>query len=210
MTTIFISDDHKLIRDTWSIILNRDKRFKVIGTSSDSAETVKKCRKLKPDILLTDINMKPFSGIEATRLIRRICPQTRIIAVTMHNQPGIAKKMLQAGAMGYVTKNSSAKEMTDAIAEVSAGNIYVCTEIKELLSVYEKDTDGLSGAHLLTEREIEVINLVTQGCSSKDISEALDISFRTVETHRHNVLKKLKIKNSISLIEFMNSHAIHI
>ena len=106
MITILIADDHKLIRETWAFILNRDARFKVIGSSSNSEEAVKMSEEKQPDIVLMDINMTPYSGIEATRRIREVSPQTRIIGVTMHTQPAYAKKMLQFGASGYVTKNS--------------------------------------------------------------------------------------------------------
>lgn len=205
MITIIIADDHKLIRETWAYILNRDARFKVIGSCSDSEEVVKMSEQKQPDIVLMDINMTPYSGIEATRRIREVSPQTRIIGVTMHTQPAYAKKMLQYGASGYVTKNSSKEEMIKAIIEVSKGSKFVCEEIKDLLMEAQDDPASVSAINTLTEREMEVINLIKQGCSSKDISLKLDISIKTVEVHRHNILKKLKLKNAASLIHFMNS-----
>lgn len=205
MISIVIADDHKLIRETWTYILNRDSRFKVIGSCSNSEEAVKMCSELKPEIVLMDINMTPFSGIEATRRIREVSPNTRIIGVTMHTQPTYAKKMLQLGASGYVTKNSSKEEMFNAILEVSRGNKYICEEIKELLAEAQEDPSAIAAINTLTEREMDVINLIKQGSSSKDISMRLDISIKTVEVHRHNILKKLKLKNAASLIHFMNS-----
>ncbi len=208
MISILIADDHKLIRETWTYILNRDSRFKVIGSCSNSEEAVKMSEELQPQIVLMDINMAPFSGIEATRRIREASPDSRIIGVTMHTQPTYAKKMLQLGASGYVTKNSSKEEMFNAILEVSKGNKFICEEIKELLSEAQEDTTAISAINTLTEREMDVINLIKQGSSSKDISLKLDISIKTVEVHRHNILKKLKLKNAASLIHFMNSSTV--
>jgi DNA-binding NarL/FixJ family response regulator len=208
MISILIADDHKLIRETWTYILNRDSRFKVVGSCSNSEEAVKMSEELQPQIVLMDINMAPFSGIEATRRIREASPNSRIIGVTMHTQPTYAKKMLQLGASGYVTKNSSKEEMFNAILEVSKGNKFICEEIKELLSEAQEDTTAISAINTLTEREMDVINLIKQGSSSKDISLKLDISIKTVEVHRHNILKKLKLKNAASLIHFMNSSTV--
>ena len=208
MIHILIADDHKLIRETWTYILNRNPRFKVIGCCSNSEESVRMSEEMKPDVVLMDINMGPFSGIEATRRIREVSPSTRIIGVTMHSQPAYANKMLQLGASGYVTKNSSKDEMVNAIMEVSRGNKFICSEIRELLSEATENRDAVSAINTLTEREMEIINLVRQGSSSKDISLKLEISIKTVEVHRHNILKKLKLKNAASLIHFMNTSSL--
>src|ERR1700676_1477905 len=204
MISILIADDHKLIRETWTYILNRDARFKVIGSCSNSEDAVRMSEQKHPNVVLMDINMTPFSGIEATRQIREVSPDTRVIGVTMHSQPAYAKKMLQFGALGYVTKNSSREEMVNAILEVSKGNKYVCEEMMEIINESVEDPGSLSAINTLTEREMDVINLIRQGSSSKDISIKLEISIKTVEVHRHNILKKLKLKNAASLIHFMN------
>jgi DNA-binding NarL/FixJ family response regulator len=208
MISILIADDHKLIRETWTYILNRDSRFKVIGSCSNSEEAVRMTEQKHPNVVLMDINMVPFSGIEATRQIKEISPETRVIGVTMHSQPAYAKKMLQIGASGYVTKNSSKEEMVTAILEVSKGNKFVCEEIKDLISETTDDSAIQSAINTLTEREMDVINLIRQGSSSKDISVKLNISIKTVEVHRHNILKKLRLKNAASLIHFMNTSTI--
>jgi DNA-binding NarL/FixJ family response regulator len=205
MISILIADDHKLIRETWTVILNGDPRFNVIGSCSNAEEAVQMSRQKHPQVILMDINMTPFSGIEATRQIREVSPESRVIGVTMHSQPAYARKMMQLGACGYVTKNSSKEEMFNAILEVSLGNKFVCEEIKELISESIEAPSPASPINSLTEREMDVINLIRQGNSSKDISMKLEISIKTVEVHRHNILKKLKLKNSASLIHFMNS-----
>src|ERR1700712_1545911 len=207
MITILIADDHKLIRETWSFILNSDPRFKVIATCSTADEVLHLARQLHPDVILMDINMGAHSGMEATAKIKEVWPGARIIGVTMHSQPAFARKMLQVGASGYVTKNSSKEEMVTAILEVSKGNEYVCEEIKDLISESTDEPDAQAAINTLTEREMHVINLIRHGSSSKDISAKLSISIKTVEVHRHNILKKLKLKNAASLIHFMNNSA---
>jgi DNA-binding NarL/FixJ family response regulator len=205
MISILIADDHKLIRETWTYILNSDTRFKVIGSCSNSEDAVKMSKQKHPNVVLMDINMIPFSGIEATRQIREVSPQSYVIGVTMHSQPSYAKKMMQHGASGYVTKNSSREEMVNAILEVSKGNKFLCEEIKELITESNQDPKALSAINTLTEREMDVVNMIVQGSQSKDISAKLNISIKTVEVHRHNIFKKLNLKNSVALIHFMNN-----
>ncbi|MGZ5192217.1 MAG: response regulator [Flavisolibacter sp.] len=206
--SVLIADDHKLIRDTWSFILNNDPRFQVIAECGDSEQAVEAAKVKRPNIVLMDINMMPISGFEATEKIRKVSPASKIIGVSMHSQPAYAKKMLQIGAKGYVTKNSSKEEMMKAILEVHQGNKYICEEIKNNISelVLEENKD-VPNVNALTEREIQIINLIKDGQSSKEIAGNLNISLKTVEVHRHNVLKKLKLKNSASLVNFINNTA---
>lgn len=206
--TVMIADDHKLIRETWSYILSNDDRFEVIAECGDSEHAVEVAREKKPQIVLMDINMMPISGFEATERIRKVSPVSKVIGVSMHSQPAYAKKMLQIGARGYVTKNSSREEMIKAILEVQEGNKYVCEEIKNNISelILEENKD-VPNVNALTEREIQIINLIKEGQSSKEIAAHLNISLKTVEVHRHNVLKKLKLKNSASLVNFINNTA---
>lgn len=206
--SILIADDHKLIRETWSFILNNDARFIVVAECGDSEQAVEMARTKKPQIVLMDINMTPISGFEATEKIRKVSPGSKVIGVSMHSQPAYAKKMLQIGARGYVTKNSSKEEMITAIMEVHAGNKYICDEIKNNISelVLEENKD-VPNVNALTEREIQIINLIKEGQSSKEIAHSLNISLKTVEVHRHNILKKLKLKNSASLVNFINNVA---
>jgi DNA-binding NarL/FixJ family response regulator len=212
MIKILIADDHKLIRETWTYILNNDtdSRFKVVASCEDAEAAITLTREKRPDVILMDINMVPFSGMEATRRIRELWPQSRIIGVTMHSQPSYARKMLQIGASGYVTKNSSREEMMEAIVEGHHGNKYVCNEIKEIIQQAEEHPIALSGVNSLTDREMDIINLIKSGASSKEISTELQISLKTVEVHRHNILKKLQLKNSASLVNFMNINSAYI
>ena len=204
--TILIADDHKLIRETWSYILNSDARFEVVAECGDAQSAVEMAKLKRPNIVLMDINMMPFTGFEATEKIRKLSPASKIIGVSMHSQPAYAKKMLQVGATGYVTKNSSREEMFKAIIEVYKGNKYICDEIKNIIShqmLDEKNEEP--NIHSLTEREVQIINFIKQGDSSKEIADTLDISLKTVEVHRHNILKKLRLKNTAALVNFINN-----
>ena len=152
--------------------------------------------------------MSPMNGFEATKEIRKISPESKIIGVSMHSQPAYAKKMLQVGAMGYITKNSSKEEMIGAITEVAQGNKYICHEVKAILSEQILEDNEKPDINMLSQREVEIIDLIKQGQSSKEIALQLSITLKTVEVHRHNILKKLNLKNTAALVNFINNAGI--
>ena len=204
--TLIIVDDHKLLREMWGRIFESNKEIEVVGESGEFNEAVDLIKTKRPDIVLLDINLPPASGMDAVPLIRKFTPGTKIIAVSTHNQPAYAKKMLQLGAKGYVTKNSSSQEILKAIDEVMIGKIYVCSEIKDIISRQMlNDETTFHNAQVLSLREIEIVKFVREGYSSKEIADRLHISSRTVEVHRRNILKKLKLKNTASLINYTNN-----
>jgi len=207
--TILLVDDHKLIRESWSFILNSDPRFSVIGETSSAEEAVEIARNQKPKIVLMDINMTPINGFEATKLVRKFSPGSRIIGISMHSMPAYARKMLQMGAMGYVTKNSSKDELLKAIIEVNNGRKYVCEEVKNILAQQELVEEGvLPDMNVLSRRELDVVHLIKEGLSSKEVALRLEISLKTVEVHRYNILKKLNLKNTAALVNFINAHGL--
>ena len=207
--TILLVDDHKLIRDSWSFILNSDPRFLVIGETSNGDDAIEIARNRRPKIVLMDINMTPLNGFDATKLIRKFSPGSKVIGISMHSMPAYAKKMMQLGAMGYVTKNSSKDEMLPAIMEVNNGKKYVCDEVKNILARQELEDGGSRpDMNALSRREIEIVKLIKEGQSSKEIALQLDISLKTVEVHRYNILKKLSLKNTASLVNFINAQGL--
>ncbi len=207
--TIMLVDDHKLIRESWSYILNSDNRFKVVGETSNANDAVEIAKSEKPRIVLMDINMTPVNGFEATKLVRKYSPGSRVIGISMHSMPTYAKRMLQIGAMGYVTKNSSKDELVTAIMEVNGGKKYVCDEIKNILAQQElEDESSPPDLNSLSKREIDIVQLIKEGLSSKEIAQRLDISLKTVEVHRYNILKKLNLKNTAALVNFTNAHGL--
>jgi DNA-binding NarL/FixJ family response regulator len=206
---ILLVDDHKLIRESWAQILNNDARFKVIGGTSDVEEALEIAKVKKPGIILMDINMTPVNGFEATILLRKYMPGSKIIGISMHCMPAYARRMLQLGAMGYVTKNSSKNELFEAIVEVDDGNKYLCKEVKNILAQQELEEAGdHPDMNVLSRREIDIVQLIKEGLSSREIALQLGISLKTVEVHRYNVLKKLDIKNTAALVNFINAQGL--
>jgi len=207
--TILLVDDHKLIRESWSFILNSDSRFQVIGETSNAEEAIEIAKEKNPRIVLMDINMSPVNGFEATKMLRKFSPGSKIIGISMHSMPAYARRMLQMGAMGYVTKNSSKDELLEAIVEVNNGKKYVCEEVKNILAQQELEDQGtVPDMNILSRREIDVVQLIKEGMSSKEIAIRLDISLKTVEVHRYNILKKLNLKNTAALVNFINAQGL--
>lgn len=209
--SILIVDDHRLIRETWAEVLNSDPRFTVVADCGDGNQAAELARKFRPQVVLMDINMSPVSGFEATEKIRKVSPASRVIGLSMYAQPAYAKKLMQLGARGYVTKNSSREEMVQAIVEVNRGEKFICEEIKNNISeqVLDEAREAPS-VNSLTDRELQIIQQIKDGHSSREIAEQLNISLKTVEVHRHNILKKLRLKNSASLVNFINTSMTYI
>lgn len=205
--TILIADDHRLVRDTWQLILGRENRFSVIAQCSNGEEAIRMAKELRPAIALLDINMSPVDGFEATSQIRRFSPGTRIITVSMFSQPTYVKKMFRLGALGYVSKNSSPGELIDAILTVNDGKRFVCDEIQSILTTHAL-LDEEPAVNSLTARELEIMKYIRDGCSSKEIGAALGISSKTIEVHRHKILTKLHLSSSIELVNFINTSGI--
>jgi two-component system, NarL family, invasion response regulator UvrY len=209
--SIMIVDDHTLIRETWSFLLGKNENFDVVAECGDGERAIELARDKRPDVVLLDINMAPMSGFDVLKMIRKYSPGSKIIGVSMHSQPAYAKKMLRLGAKGYVTKNSPRQEMLEAIAEVSKNQVYVCQEVKNILSEQMLNGDQVNpDINNLSDREMQIVRALKEGLSSKEIAAELNISLKTVEVHRHNILKKLKLKNTVSLINFINSQAFDI
>jgi len=206
--SIMIVDDHTLIRETWSFLLGKNENFDVVAECGDGERAIELARDKRPDVVLLDINMAPMSGFDVLKMIRKFSPGSKIIGVSMHSQPAYAKKMLRLGAKGYVTKNSPRQEMLEAISEVSNNRVYICQEVKNILSEQMLNGDQVNpDINNLSDREMQIVRALKEGLSSKEIASNLSISLKTVEVHRHNILKKLKLKNTVSLINFINSQA---
>ena len=204
--TVILVEDHRLIREMWASMITSNNNYEIKGASGNMDESVELIKMIRPDIVILDINLAQGSGMDAVPLIRKFSPGTKIVAVSMHNQPAYAKKMLQLGAMAYVTKNSSSEEMFEAMETVMNGGEYVCKEIKNILSGQSgRKESKVPRANVLSWREIEIVRLLKTGFSSKEIANNLTITVRTAEVHRHNILKKLKLKNTAALINFINT-----
>lgn len=204
--TIVVMEDHKMIRDMWRKLFFGDSEIEIVGESGDFEEGLSLVKQKKPGIVFLDINFPDASGFDAVERIKVDSPGTRIIVVSMHNHPQLAKKMFKLGVKGYVTKNSGHDEVIHAIRLVNDGGTYVCAEIKnKLAEMAFEEEGGRQSIDNLSGRELEIVHLLKEGCSSKDIAEKLNVSFNTIEAHRHNILKKMGVKNTAALIHLIKS-----
>jgi DNA-binding NarL/FixJ family response regulator len=201
---IILADDHRLLREALHLFISSDRRFKVIGECDNGEEAVRLCRELHPDLLILDINLPLLNGMDAAGLIKTASPLTKILAVSLHTELFYVNKMFRMGASGYVSKSSAREEIMDAIETILHGGKYICKEVRDIFCWPDAATSNTpAGLHSLTPRELEIITLVSKGNSSTEIAGLLNIAPRTVEVHRHNVLKKLKLKNTAALLKML-------
>jgi len=189
---VLIVDDHKLISEAWSSLLKDAPQIGVCGTADSEESAFDQAIIHKPDIVLMDINLGSGSGLSAATKILDSLPKVRVIGLSLHDDITYVKKFLSLGAKGYLTKNTNKSELINAIHAVYKG------EIKDryfasLLNVDESEKKEL------TMKEIEIVKLISQGLTSKEIGDKLFVSHRTIETHRHNILKKLDLPNAAQL-----------
>jgi two-component system, NarL family, invasion response regulator UvrY len=196
---VFIVEDHQLIVDAWSKLLEEPQDIEVVGFTGDFNEIMPMVEQIRPDVVLMDINIKGGSGLDATLNITNKLPKTRVIGLSVHDDLAYVKKFIQNGAKGYLTKNTTRDELLQAIRSVQGGQNYVCQEIKDRQFFNSLSSDEEEPVKELTAKEIEIIQHIANGLTSIQISEKLFISKRTVDVHRHNILKKLKIPNAAQL-----------
>ncbi len=210
-TTFMIVDNYVFLREAISLFLHQTKNFSVIAQCGDGMLAIDLARENRPDIIFLDINVLPMNGFDVMKSIRKNSPCSKIVGFSSLSQPIYAKKMIRHGASAYLTKNTCMNEIGEAIDEVLKGKIYLCREVKDILSMQIlNEQEGIPDINSLSERESQIIKLLKEGFSSKEIATTLTISCNTVEVHRSNILKKLKLKNTVSLIRHINSLAFEI
>ncbi|WP_172564445.1 response regulator [Vibrio navarrensis] len=198
---IVIVDDHQVVLDGFIARLEIESEIEVVGTASNGLEALDAVRRHKPDVVLMDISMPIMNGIEATRLIKEEFPESKVLMLTMHDNREYIMKVMQEGAVGYMLKEISAEKMVQAIKTVNQGSTYFCESVTQTLFTQEI-VPAAQRANPLSRREEAVLKLVAQGHSSKKIATLLDISYRTVETHRHNIKHKLDLHSTAELAKY--------
>lgn len=202
---VLIADDHAIVRQGLSRSIQQQHDMEVVGTAREGHEAVALARELRPDVAIVDISMPDLNGIEAARLIRRDTPQTRVIALSMHSTKRYVTEMFKAGAAGYLLKNCEFAELAEAIRMVATGRMYVTPAASEAVietcvqSTPRPQDDAFA---VLTLREREVLQLVAEGHTTKQIARRLYISPKTVEAHRLKIMNKLDIKNVPQLTKY--------
>jgi len=195
-----------MLRETLKTLFNADERLTVVAECSNGEEAISVAKSWQPDVVIMDINMPGMGGIEASKRIAETCPGIKILGITMNAGSQYARKMMQSGVMGYVTKNSSGEELVKAVIEISNNRKYICTEIKNTLSQEMLELDENNKQGIPTQREFQVLQLVANGLTSKEISVHLDLSLKTIEAHRYNVRTKLQLKNVSSIITYVHNN----
>ncbi len=201
---VLIADDHQLFREGLVNLLSSAPDIEVIAEAEDGRDATEKTKKLKPDVVLIDIGMPHMNGIEATRVMKKDLPDLKIIAVSMHSDRQFVKGILEAGADGYLLKNCTYKQLIDAIQSVNSGKKYLSDDITEMIIkgyLDPSDTETESYTEL-SEREMEILKLYAEGKSTREISEKLFISVKTVGTHKQHILEKLGLKTNADIVKY--------
>lgn len=198
---ILLADDHAVVRQGFRLILNQQPDMEVVAEAANGRAAVEECARLKPDLAVMDVSMPELSGIEATRRVRETSPHTRILALSMHKDAVYVREILRAGASGYLLKESLDSDLLAAVRAVADGQGYLSPAVSEaVLSDYRKHvTDPID---LLTSREREVLQMIAEGRTNKEIANILSLSVYTVEAHRGRIMEKLNLHSTGEMVRF--------
>jgi two-component system response regulator NreC len=203
---IFLAEDHTIVRKGIRSLLDSQPDMEVVGEAANGREAVEQVEKLQPDIVLMDITMPELNGLEATHRIKKDFPHIRVLVLTMYTNEEYIHQLLQAGASGYLDKHTAPNELVLAIHAVNRGDPFLSPSIsKTIIDEYLRQSGNAAyedNYHKLSSREREVLQLLAEGCSYKDVAEKLHISEKTVGAHRANIMEKLNLNNSSELVKY--------
>ncbi len=208
MKTILIVDDHPLFREGLKSLISRNTTFEVVGEAGNGREGLRMSKELKPDLVIVDISLPDRSGIDLTRNIRNLLSKTRVMIVSMHSKIDYISEAFRAGATGYVMKESAADRLVQGLKAVSKGEYFLDSSlshkvVKQLVESPEKGANIKDAGYVsLTPREQQVMRLLAEGLSPKEIAERLFISAKTVENHRTNITRKLDLHSTMELVRY--------
>jgi two-component system, NarL family, response regulator NreC len=200
-TRILLADDHNVVRRGFKLIVSKEPDLEVVGEAGNGREAVELAERLQPDVVVIDVSMPELNGIEGTRRISVSCPRTRVLALSMHRDAVYVREILRAGARGYIVKDADDDAFLDAVRSVARNEAYLSPAIADaVLSDYRKHVS--SPVDLLTSREREVIQMIAEGKTNKDIANFLALSVYTVEAHRGKIMEKLNLHNTGDMVRF--------
>ena len=206
MVRILLADDHDIVRRGLREQLSQHEGWEICGEAENGREAVRMASKLEPDVAVIDLSMPELNGLEATRQIRRDLPNTEVLIFTMHETEQLIREVLSAGARGYVLKSDAGLHLTSAVEALANGKPFFTSKVSEaLLDAFLKSSakpDEGSVFRTLTEREREIVQMLAEGKSNKEIANKLSISVKTVETHRATVMRKLDINSIVELVHY--------
>lgn len=199
---VFLADDHKILRESLVILLSQKENIQIVGEAGDGQEAYRKITELKPDVAVLDISIPRLNGLDLAARLKSALPEVRTVILTMHKTEEYVARALCSGVRGYVLKDNALEELIECIETVSAGKMFLSQDVTGFV------VDGfLSGlrdtgfqAEGISSREREILQLLAEGKSNKDISEELNLSVKTVETHRANIMRKLGLRNLADLV----------
>lgn len=201
---ILLADDHTVVRDGLRVLLERQPGFEIVAEAADGVEAVRLCEQNCPDIVLMDIAMPSLNGIEAARRIVSRCPQTGVVILSMHYDESYILRSLKAGARGYLLKDTAKSDLINGIRAVAEGRSFLSPKVSRILQddhLRQLEAKGLDDSYdLLTDREREILQLVAEGKTNKEIANVLNISPYTIDTHRTHILQKLNLHSAPELI----------
>ena len=195
MLRILVADDHGIVRSGLKMLIERQDGMHVVAEASDGVEAVETALRERPDVAILDVSMPRMTGLQAAREIHAHCPSTRILLLSMHDDERYVFDALKAGAAGYVLKRQADAELIEAVRSVAAGGCFVS-------SLPGVDLDGEREADPLTPRELDVVKLIAEAYTNRQIAEILSVSEKTVESHRANVLSKLGMRDRVELVRY--------
>src|SRR5260221_7967894 len=210
---ILVRDDHELVRLGIRGLLRARRGWTVVGEAMNGRQAVEKATKLKPDVAILDISMPDLDGLQATRQIREVAPGTSVVVLTMHESDQMVRRVLEAGALGYVLKSDLAAHLVKAVKSVSAGKLFLTPRVSNIvLNGFLKNTNQRepreNSRSRLTPREVQIVRHLEEGKSNKEIAAELGITVRTVETHRAKIMLKLGLHSLTELIHYAIRHEI--
>lgn len=202
---ILLVDDHQIFREGLRALLGAQKDFAIVGEAHDGREAVRLAKELKPDVVVMDVSMPRLSGTEATRQIVSACPQTKVLCLSMFADHRFVTAALEAGATGYILKDCAFEEFVQAIQSVHARETYLCTRVTQgALNHYKspQKQSELAAPNRLSPREREIVQLIAEGFSTREIADQLHVSIKTINTHREHIMEKLHLNNLADLIKY--------
>lgn len=204
-TRVVLGDDHRMFRDGLRVLLEKEADIEIIGEAGDGRTTVNICNELLPDVVLMDISMPDLSGIEATRQITKPNPKTKVVALSMYSDRRFICAVMKAGASGYLLKDCAYEEVMNAIRAVKSGRVYFGPSILDIVAkdyIQQVQYNGLSVYSVLTDKEREVLQLIAEGNRVQEIAAKLNLSSKTIDTHRQKIMAKLKIRSVAGLTKY--------
>jgi two-component system, NarL family, response regulator NreC len=204
---ILLADDHRLVRQGFKLILESQEEMEVVGEAGNGREVLEKAEMLQPDVVIMDVTMPELNGIEATRRMRTSAPHAHVLALSVHRDAVYVREIIRAGAEGYILKESADVELLAAVRAVSEGNSYLSPEVAgAVLKDYRRQ--AMNPLDLLSPREREILQLVAEGMTNKDIAARLSLSVYTIDGHRTRIMEKLGLHSVGELVRFSIRHGI--